>query len=60
MMTQVKISGTGTISEASSSDEVGLLGAAPETERGASFGMVVQSGLHRNMQRLAEMTNPKR
>jgi hypothetical protein len=51
MMTHVKNSGIGTISEARPSDGMGFLGSAPETEREASFGMVVQSDLPGNRKR---------
>jgi hypothetical protein len=58
MTIQVKIHTIETISEARPFDGVGLLGSAPETEREASFGMVVQSELHGDMQRSAEMPDP--
>ena len=41
MMTHVKILEIETISEARINDGVGLLDSAPETKRGASFGMKV-------------------
>lgn len=60
MMIQVKIHTIETISEARTCDGLEPEAQPQRLNEEHPFGMVVQSGLHRDMQRLAEMTNLER